>query len=63
MKTIAKTIALFVLAAVCELGGTYLIWQWRNIGKTTGLALAGVVALFLSSFVQTAQSFTFGRMP
>ena len=61
MLTIAKTIALFTLAAVCEIGGAYFVWQWRNGGKTAWFALVGAVALSLYSFVQTAQVFNFGR--
>ncbi len=61
MAAIARTIALFALAAVCEIGGAYLVWQWRAGGKPAWLALAGAGALFLYAFIQTAQSFSFGR--
>ena len=56
-----KSSVLFLLAAVCEIGGAYLIWQWRNNGKPAWFAVAGAVVLFLYGFVQTAQSFNFGR--
>jgi len=59
--SILKPIALFVLAAIAELGGAYLIWQWQRAGKPLLFALFGVVILFIYAFVQTAQSFSFGR--
>ena len=59
--SILKPIALFVLAAIAELGGAYLIWQWQRAGKPLLFALLGVVTLFIYAFVQTAQSFSFGR--
>ncbi|MBI1801594.1 MAG: YnfA family protein [Chloroflexi bacterium] len=61
MLAILKTVALFVLAALCELGGAYLIWQWQREGKARLWAVLGIVALFLYGMIQTAQSLTFGR--
>jgi drug/metabolite transporter superfamily protein YnfA len=31
-----RTVGIFVVAALCELSGTYLIWQWQRIGKPAG---------------------------
>jgi len=61
MAVIVKTVGLFIAAAVCEIGGAYLIWLWRNNDKPVWLALGGLLALFGYAFVQTAQSFSFGR--
>ena len=61
MMAVIKAVGLFTVAAVCEIGGVYLIWQWRNGGRPYGFALFGGVALFLYGFVQTAQAFNFGR--
>lgn len=58
---ILRPIVLFVLAGLAEIGGAYLVWQWRNGGKPAWFALAGALVLFLYSFIQTAQSFSFGR--
>jgi small multidrug resistance family-3 protein len=41
----ARSIALFVLAAVAEIGGAYLIWQAVREGKPWWFALAGGAAL------------------
>jgi drug/metabolite transporter superfamily protein YnfA len=33
MNPVVKSILLFVLAGLCEIGGGYLVWQWwRNGG-------------------------------
>jgi small multidrug resistance family-3 protein len=62
MINVVKTIGLFIMAALAEIGGAYLIWRWRNLGQSAWLALAGVTLLFLYGFIQTAQTFTFGRV-
>ncbi len=56
-----KTIFLFALAALAEIGGAYLIWQWQREGKAPVLGLLGAGALFLYGLLQTAQTFSFGR--
>lgn len=56
-----KTIALFVIAALCEVGGAYLVWQWRRGAQPPLFALLGVISLFAYAFIQTAQAFSFGR--
>ncbi|MEO8392073.1 MAG: YnfA family protein [Chloroflexota bacterium] len=57
----SKTLGLFIVAAICEIGGAYLIWQWQRSGKSIVIAAIGLTALFLYSVIQTAQSFGFGR--
>ncbi len=60
---IVRSIALFVLAAVAEIGGAWLIWQ--GVREQRGLAWigAGVVALGLYGFVATLQpDANFGRI-
>src|SRR5262245_51430439 len=61
MLPLLKASSLFLIAALCEISGAYLIWQWRNGGKPAWLALVGVLALFLYSLIQTVQAFSFGR--
>ena len=61
--TVARSIVLFVLAAVAEIGGAWLVWQgvrehrgWIWIG-------AGVIALGAYGFVATLQPDAhFGRI-
>ncbi|WP_328988463.1 YnfA family protein [Kribbella sp. NBC_01245] len=53
--TIARSIALFVLAAIAEIGGAWLIWQgWREHRGLWWIA-AGIVALGAYGFVATFQ--------
>lgn len=61
MQDVLRTIALFGMAAACEIGGAYLVWQWQRTGKPIFWALFGVVALFIYSLIQTLQTFNFGR--
>ena len=58
-----RSIALFVLAAVAEIGGAWLVWQ--GVREQRGLAWigAGVIALGLYGFVATLQPDAhFGRI-
>jgi small multidrug resistance family-3 protein len=58
-----KSILLFVLAAVLEIGGAYLVWQGVREDKGWALALGGVVALGAYGFVATFQPDNhFGRV-
>jgi small multidrug resistance family-3 protein len=58
-----RTIALFVLAAVAEIGGAWLVWQGVREGRGARFVLAGVVALGLYGFVATRQADNnFGRV-
>ena len=53
--TIARSIALFALAAVAEIGGAWLVWQgWREHRGLWWIA-AGVIALGAYGFVATFQ--------
>ena len=60
---IARSIALFVIAAIAEIGGAWLIWQ--GVREQRGLLFigAGIVALGLYGFVATLQpDANFGRI-
>jgi small multidrug resistance family-3 protein len=61
--TVARSIALFVLAALAEIGGAWLVWQgWREHRGLWWIA-AGVIALGAYGFVATFQPEThFGRI-
>lgn len=61
--SIVKTIALFVVAAIAEIGGAWLIWQ--GVREHRGLAWigAGIAALGAYGFVATLQDdSSFGRI-
>jgi len=60
---IARSVALFMLAAVAEIGGAWLVWQ--GVREHRGLVWvgAGVIALGLYGFVATLQvDAHFGRI-
>ena len=61
--TVARSILLFIVAAVAEIGGAWLIWQ--GVRENRGLLWigAGVVALGAYGFVATLQpEAEFGRI-
>lgn len=61
--TVWRSIILFVLAAIAEIGGAYMVWQ--GVREKRGLLFvgAGVVALGLYGFFATLQpSPHFGRI-
>lgn len=53
--TVARSIGLFVLAAVAEIGGAWLVWQ--GVREHRGLLWigAGIIGLGLYGFVATLQ--------
>jgi len=60
--SIARSVSLFVLAGLCEIGGGWLIWQWLREGKPSWWGLAGGVALILYGIIPTLQAAHFGRV-
>ncbi|GAA3943740.1 YnfA family protein [Actinomadura viridis] len=61
--TVARSLLLFALAALAEIGGAWLVWQ--GVREHRGIAWigAGVVALGLYGFVATLQPDAhFGRI-
>lgn len=60
---IARSVSLFVLAAVAEIGGAWLVWQAVREHRGALLAGVGVIALGLYGFVATLQPDpNFGRI-
>jgi small multidrug resistance family-3 protein len=61
--TVAKSIALFLLAAVAEIGGAWLIWQGVREHRGVGRVACGIAALAGYGFVATLQPDAhFGRI-
>ena len=56
------SIALFVLAGLCEIGGGWLVWQWLREGKGLSWGLVGAVILILYGIIPTYQPAHFGRV-
>lgn len=59
---IIKSLLLFILAGIFEIGGGYLIWQWLKEDKPYWYGLAGAVILALYGIVATWQTANFGRV-
>lgn len=62
MIAILKTILIFILAGLCEIGGGYLIWQWLKEDKPYWYGIAGGIILALYGIVATWQTENFGRV-
>ncbi|WP_420109181.1 YnfA family protein [Mycolicibacter arupensis] len=60
---VMRSVALFVLAAIAEIGGAWLVWQGVREHRGLLWAGAGVIALGLYGFVATLQpDAQFGRI-
>lgn len=61
--TVTRSLLLFVLAAIAEIGGAWLVWQGVREHRGLVWAVAGVAALGAYGFVATFQHDTsFGRV-
>jgi len=59
---VIASLALFVLAGVCEIGGGYLVWLWLREGRSVLLGVLGAAILFVYGVVPTLQPAPFGRV-
>ena len=57
-----KTIFIFILAGICEIGGGFLIWIWLREGKSAWFGLIGAVILVAYGIVATWQTSNFARV-
>ena len=57
-----RSVVLFVLAGLCEIGGGWLIWKWLRDGRPAWWGLAGGLALVLYGVLPTLQTTHFGRV-
>ena len=62
MVIAGKSISLFLLAGLLEIGGGYLIWQWWRNGTHWGMGALGALTLILYGIVPTYQPAHFGRV-
>jgi small multidrug resistance family-3 protein len=56
------SLGLFFLAAILEIGGGYLVWQWLREHKTIMLGFFGGLILFIYGIIPTLQPSHFGRV-
>lgn len=59
---VLKSIAIFILAGFCEIGGGYLIWLWLRENKPFWYGILGGLILALYGVVATLQTSNFARV-
>ena len=57
-----KSISLFLVAGLFEIGGGYLVWQWWRNNSPIWFGVVGGIVLFLYGIVPTYQPAQFGRV-
>ncbi len=63
MSPIARSLVLFFLAGLAEIGGGWLVWQWLRNDRGLILGLLGGAVLFLYGVIPTLQQeAAFGRV-
>lgn len=62
IMTIIKSLSIFFLAGLCEIGGGYLMWLWLKEGKPLWYGLLGGFILALYGVVATLQTANFARV-
>ena len=60
--SLAGSLALYVLAGLCEIGGGYLMWLTLRESRHWGYAVAGAAILILYGIIPTLQPANFGRV-
>ena len=56
------TLGLFLVAAIAEIGGGYLVWLWIRKHKGIVMGIIGAVILFIYGIIPTLQPANFGRV-
>jgi small multidrug resistance family-3 protein len=56
-----RSVALFALAGLCEIGGGYLVWQWWRNGAPVLAGALGALVLAAYGIVPTYQAAPFAR--
>lgn len=59
---VLKSISIFILAGICEIGGGYLMWLWLKEDKPIWFGLSGALILALYGIVATLQTANFARV-
>jgi small multidrug resistance family-3 protein len=60
--SVLRSLVLFAVAGVCEIGGGWLVWKSLRDGKPAWWSLAGAVILILYGIIPTLQASHFGRI-
>lgn len=59
---IIKSLCIFFLAGLCEIGGGYLVWLWLREDKPLWYGILGSIILAMYGVVATWQIASFGRV-
>ena len=59
---VIKSVSIFVLAGLCEIGGGYLVWQWVKEGKSIWIGILGGIKLAVYGVVATMQTSNFAKV-
>jgi small multidrug resistance family-3 protein len=59
---VLSSFGFFVVAALLEIGGGYLIWLWLRERKIITYGLIGGIVLFVYGIIPTLQPSNFGRV-
>jgi small multidrug resistance family-3 protein len=63
MVAYARTIMLYLIAGLAEIGGGWLVWQWLREGRSVGWGILGGIILMSYGVIPTLQTEpAFGRV-
>jgi small multidrug resistance family-3 protein len=62
ITTSITSVGLFLLAALAEIGGGYLVWLWIRQKKKIIFGIVGGIILFTYGIIPTLQPSNFGRV-
>jgi len=57
-----KSLLIFILAGLCEIGGGFMIWLWLRESKSGWFGLLGALVLISYGIVATWQPSSFARV-
>lgn len=61
-NVVISALGLFLLAALAEIGGGYLVWLWIKQKKKIIFGIVGGIVLFTYGIIPTLQPSNFGRV-
>jgi small multidrug resistance family-3 protein len=62
MMVVLKSLLVFILAGLCEIGGGYMVWLWLKEDKPLWFGILGGIILAMYGVVATFQPAGFGRV-
>jgi small multidrug resistance family-3 protein len=60
--SVVRSLILFLIAGLCEIGGGWLVWKSLRDGRPAWWGLAGAIVLILYGIIPTLQASHFGRI-